>query len=413
MARSQASGASARRLRDKKKQRHRAGPGNTGKAERGSGKRSRPVPLSIYGGNATPAFPLRPSGGRGTGGGGYFLAALHVLIAHWAHRGMTSIALSATATEMSGGVRWLSRTSPGIAAAQETFSLADAGVMAKRTMKAFDEMCLTPVEDMPPEKIRALRLRENASQAVFARHLNVTAGLVSQWERGEKRPRGASLKLLTWLRRTASARLREAGLKVSPHLSNRPSSPKPAASLPLPRPPPHRMPISFQQRHLAAPPNTLTCNSSMKGPPTITLPTLLPIPRIERKRARLRLHYRQLVSIRKGSRTLECRITWHEMRFPSSTAFAITYELDLPRKISSRYTRKPFKWRTVGAIACARIPFFRSLDRSTRNPDALFPPHLKLATSLKSSSGNITVCLVPIGTLNRPALFTRYKETRS
>ena len=40
-------------------------------------------------------------------------------------------------------------------------------------------------------------LGENASQAVFARYLNVTAGLVSQWERGEKRPRGASLKLLT------------------------------------------------------------------------------------------------------------------------------------------------------------------------------------------------------------------------
>ena len=89
-------------------------------------------------------------------------------------------------------------TSKALAAAHETArGLADAGVMAKRTMKAFDEMCLTPVEDMPPEKIRALRLRENASQAVFARHLNVTTSLVSQWERGEKRPRGASLKLLT------------------------------------------------------------------------------------------------------------------------------------------------------------------------------------------------------------------------
>ena len=41
--------------------------------------------------------------------------------------------------------------------------------MAKRTVKAFDEMCLTPADDMPPGKIRALRLRENASQAVFAR----------------------------------------------------------------------------------------------------------------------------------------------------------------------------------------------------------------------------------------------------
>ena len=88
--------------------------------------------------------------------------------------------------------------SKALAAAHETAQgLADAGLMPKRTMRKFDEMCLTPVEDMPPEKIRALRLRENASQAVFARHLNVTTSLVSQWERGEKRPRGASLKLLT------------------------------------------------------------------------------------------------------------------------------------------------------------------------------------------------------------------------
>ncbi len=69
--------------------------------------------------------------------------------------------------------------------------------MAKRTVKAFDETCLTPGEEMMPEKIRKLRIRENASQAVFARYPNVTAGLESQWERGEKRPQGASLKLLT------------------------------------------------------------------------------------------------------------------------------------------------------------------------------------------------------------------------
>ena len=64
-------------------------------------------------------------------------------------------------------------------------------------MKAFDEMCLTPVEDLTPEEIRAIRLRENASQTVFARYLSVTTGLVNQWERDGKRPRGASLKLLT------------------------------------------------------------------------------------------------------------------------------------------------------------------------------------------------------------------------
>ncbi len=88
--------------------------------------------------------------------------------------------------------------SEALAAAHETaMDMVEAGVMSKRTMKVFDEMCLTPVEDMAPKDIRALRLRENASQAVFARYLNVTTGLVSQWERGEKRPRGPSLKLLT------------------------------------------------------------------------------------------------------------------------------------------------------------------------------------------------------------------------
>ena len=66
---------------------------------------------------------------------------------------------------------------------------------AKRTMREFDESCLTPVRPLKASQIRSLRLRESASQAVFARYLNATTGLVSQWERGEKRPKGASLTL--------------------------------------------------------------------------------------------------------------------------------------------------------------------------------------------------------------------------
>ena len=82
------------------------------------------------------------------------------------------------------------RTEALAAAHEAALGLAEAGVMSKRTMRKFDEMCLTPVEEMTPEAIRELRVRERASQAVFARYLNVTTGLVSQWERGEKRPRG-------------------------------------------------------------------------------------------------------------------------------------------------------------------------------------------------------------------------------
>jgi len=74
--------------------------------------------------------------------------------------------------------------------------LTAAGVMSKQTMREFDEICLTPVRPLTPEEIRDLREREGASQAVFARYLNVTTGLVSQWERGEKHPQGPSLKLL-------------------------------------------------------------------------------------------------------------------------------------------------------------------------------------------------------------------------
>lgn len=75
--------------------------------------------------------------------------------------------------------------------------LHDAGVMDKSTLRKFDEMCLTPIRPMKPQKIREIRKREHASQAVFAMHLNVSKGVISQWERGERRPAGASLKLLT------------------------------------------------------------------------------------------------------------------------------------------------------------------------------------------------------------------------
>ncbi|HVY91703.1 MAG TPA: DNA-binding transcriptional regulator [Bryobacteraceae bacterium] len=88
--------------------------------------------------------------------------------------------------------------SPLMASVHETAEgLHAAGVMDRQTMREFDELCLTPVRPLKPREIRALRLREGASQAVFARYLNVTTGLVSQWERGEKHPQGPSLKLLS------------------------------------------------------------------------------------------------------------------------------------------------------------------------------------------------------------------------
>lgn len=72
-----------------------------------------------------------------------------------------------------------------------------SGGMDRKTMRGFDAICLTPILKMTPKRIRELRKREKASQAVFAAYLNVTPGLVSKWERGEKNPQGPSLKLLS------------------------------------------------------------------------------------------------------------------------------------------------------------------------------------------------------------------------
>ena len=72
----------------------------------------------------------------------------------------------------------------------------EAGLLPKSTMREFNELCLTPVEKLTPAQIKAIRETAHASQAVFARHLNVSPIVISQWERGERSPSGASLRLL-------------------------------------------------------------------------------------------------------------------------------------------------------------------------------------------------------------------------
>jgi putative transcriptional regulator len=49
---------------------------------------------------------------------------------------------------------------------------------------------------MGAKEVRRLRTRLNASQAVFAGYLNVSAKLVQAWEAGRRSPDGAALRLL-------------------------------------------------------------------------------------------------------------------------------------------------------------------------------------------------------------------------
>jgi putative transcriptional regulator len=75
--------------------------------------------------------------------------------------------------------------------------LHEAGAVNKVTMRAFDQACLEAVEEIKPSQIRALREREHVSQPVFARYLNLSKNLVSDWERGKRKPGGPALRLLS------------------------------------------------------------------------------------------------------------------------------------------------------------------------------------------------------------------------
>jgi putative transcriptional regulator len=79
-------------------------------------------------------------------------------------------------------------------------SLARLGAFDKTTMRDFDALCLTKIEPLSGEEIQAMRERAGVSQAVFARHLNVSTKLVSDWERDVKTPSGPSLKLLSLIK---------------------------------------------------------------------------------------------------------------------------------------------------------------------------------------------------------------------
>jgi len=87
--------------------------------------------------------------------------------------------------------------SPLAASMHETMAdLFELGLVDERTMRQFDDSCLTAVREFDGEAIRNLRMREQASQAVFARYLGVSLNAIGQWERGERKAGGAAAKLL-------------------------------------------------------------------------------------------------------------------------------------------------------------------------------------------------------------------------
>ena len=74
--------------------------------------------------------------------------------------------------------------------------LHDAGIADLVTMREFDALCVSETHDLSPRKIKKIRRCAGVSQAVFAKIINVSVAAIKQWERGERKPSGAALKLL-------------------------------------------------------------------------------------------------------------------------------------------------------------------------------------------------------------------------
>ncbi len=75
------------------------------------------------------------------------------------------------------------------------------GLIDETTMREFDALCLPPVKQYEAREIKRIRRSQKVSQPVFAAFLNVTKSTVAQWEQGERKPNGPSLKLLQLVER--------------------------------------------------------------------------------------------------------------------------------------------------------------------------------------------------------------------
>ncbi len=86
-------------------------------------------------------------------------------------------------------------------------AMSDAELQ-KTTLKMLGRNALPRIEKMTPAEIVKVRKRAGVSQGVLAAVMNVAVTTVSQWERGQRRPTGAALKLLHVVKRNGIEALR-------------------------------------------------------------------------------------------------------------------------------------------------------------------------------------------------------------
>ena len=79
--------------------------------------------------------------------------------------------------------------------------LLDNDEYRKITVRHLGEKPLAVSKPISARAIKRIRRDANLSQAAFARTLNLSAGYISQLERGTKQPKGPALALLNVIRR--------------------------------------------------------------------------------------------------------------------------------------------------------------------------------------------------------------------
>ena len=80
--------------------------------------------------------------------------------------------------------------------------------LEQTTLRMLGRIALPKVAGLSPAEIAKVRRKAGLSQAVLAGYMNVAVNTVSQWERGERRPTGAALKLLHVVKRSGIEALR-------------------------------------------------------------------------------------------------------------------------------------------------------------------------------------------------------------
>ncbi len=79
--------------------------------------------------------------------------------------------------------------------------LNKSGLVDDITIKNIENLCLPEIQEYSPQKIVTIRKKFKLSQAALASVFNVSTSTVQKGEQGNKKPTGASRKLLDIIER--------------------------------------------------------------------------------------------------------------------------------------------------------------------------------------------------------------------